>query len=230
MTACTTLQPTRRTAAAALVLAASMLAVSTMTQPDVTGGAVQKLSAIDAGGGLAVLSAALFGLAQLPFALGLLAVGGLLRERSSRLARSGATLGVLGAFGHTLFAGVSFTYLVMATDPTRRAAYAHLVSDIESSPAMLVSLVGLGGTVLGLLLLAIGLFRSGVGPRWVGPVLWAFLVVEFVGTGLSSRAAYLSAALLVVAFVGLARTVLAEDEVDVPDPAAADRSAVTGGR
>jgi hypothetical protein len=58
--------------------------------------------------------------------------------------------------------------------------------------------------VLGLLLLSIGLFRGHVGPRWVGPVLWAFLVVEFVGTSLSGSAAYLSVLCFAAAFLALA--------------------------
>ncbi len=115
---------------------------------------------------------------------------------------------MLGAFGHALFGGVSLTYLLMASDTTNHPVYAKLVSDIESSPVMLTSVVGLAGTVLGLLLLSIALFRSGVGPRWVGPVLWAFLVVEFVGTSMSRYASFMSAVLLVLAFGALARTML----------------------
>jgi hypothetical protein len=64
--------------------------------------------------------------------------------------------------------------------------------------------IGLAGTVLGLLLLSIGLFRAGVGPRWVGPALWAFLVVEFIGSAISPRASYLSGVLFLAAFGALA--------------------------
>ena len=38
------------------------------------------------------------------------------------------------------------------------------------------------GTVVGTLVLSIGVFRAQVGPRWVGPALWAFLLLEFVGS------------------------------------------------
>lgn len=200
--------PQARTAAAALVTSAVLLAVSSLTQPDVTGGAAQKLAAIDDAGGRAVVCAVLFAVAQLPLAVALVAVGGRLRPRAPRLAAIGTTLAVLGAFGHALFGGVSLTYLLMASDTANHAVYAQLVSDIESSPVMLTSVVGLAGTVLGLLLLSIALFRSGVGPRWVGPVLWAFLVVEFVGTSMSRYASFVSAVLLVLAFGALARTML----------------------
>jgi hypothetical protein len=69
---------------------------------------------------------------------------------------------------------------------------------------MLFSVVGLAGTVVGLLLLSIGLFRGHVGPRWAGPALWAFLVVEFVGTSMSGSASYLSGLLFLSAFLALA--------------------------
>jgi hypothetical protein len=199
---------TRRTAALGLVTSAVLLAGSAVTQPRLTGSAAGKLDAIASAGARADLSAVLFAVAQLPFLLGMLGVGALLRPGARRLAGLGTGLAVAGAFGHTLFGGVSLTYLVMARETAGQPAYARLVSDIESSPVMLVSVVGLAGTVLGLVLLSIALFRTGVGPRWIGPVVWAFLVVEFVGGSLSDYASYLSSVLLVVAFFGLARVLL----------------------
>ena len=218
MTTPTTVQLGPRTVAAALVTAATLLAVSGLTQPDVTGGADQKLAAIETSGGRAALCAVLFAVAQLPFAVAVVAVGAIVRDGSRRLAATGTVLAVLGAFGHALFAGASLTYLLMAQDPAHHTTYAALMADIESSPLMLTSVVGLLGTVVGLLLLSIGVFRAGVGPRWVGPVLWAFLAVEFVGTSVSRYATYLSAVLLVLAFGALARTVLATDVADGPAP------------
>jgi hypothetical protein len=187
---------------------AVLLAGSAVTQPQLTGGASGKLAAIASAGGRADLSAVLFAVAQLPFMLGVLGVGALLRPGARRLGGIGTGLAVAGAFGHALFGGVSLTYLVMARESAGQPAYARLVTDIESSPVMLVSVIGLAGTVLGLLLLSIALFRTGVGPRWVGPALWAFLVVEFVGGTLSDYASYLSSVLLVVAFVALSRLLL----------------------
>jgi hypothetical protein len=72
---------------------------------------------------------------------------------------------------------------------------------------MIFALLGLAGTVLGMLLLSIGLFRSQVVPRWMPVVVWLFIVVEFVGTGLSDNAAYLSAVLVVLAFGAIAREI-----------------------
>jgi hypothetical protein len=203
-----------RTAAAGLVVSAGLLAVSVLTQPDLTGGAAGKLAAIDAAGGRAVLSAVLFATAQLPFVLGVLGLGALVRGRAPRLARAGTALGVAGGFGHAMFGGLTFAYLVMAGESSNRSAYVALVADIESSPVMLVSLVGLAGTVLGMLLLSVALFRAGIGPRWVGPLVWAFLVVEFVGGALSDYASYLSSVLLVVVCLTLARVLLDPSRYD----------------
>ena len=92
---------------------------------------------------------------------------------------------------------------MMASDEQHRDAYADLMSRIQDSPVMLFSLVGLAGTVLGLLLLGIGLLRTSTGPVWVGPAIWAFLFVEFVGSGISRYASYLSVLLLAAAFFAL---------------------------
>jgi hypothetical membrane protein len=95
----------------------------------------------------------------------------------------------------------------MARDDSHRTVYADLITRIQGSPVMLFSAAGLLGTVLGLLLLGVGIFRSGTGPVWVGPAIWGFLVVEFAGTAVSSHASYLSVLLLAAAFFALAGVV-----------------------
>ncbi len=102
----------------------------------------------------------------------MLGLGHLLRRQAPRLSTTGVVLGVLGAFGHTVFGGISMVYVLMAGDTARRAAYAALYAHIETSPVMLFSLIGLAGTVLGLLLLAIAMFRTAVVPRWVPACSW----------------------------------------------------------
>jgi hypothetical protein len=54
-------------------------------------------------------------------------------------------------------------------------------------------------------LLSIGLFRSRTGPRWVGPVLWAFLGLEFAGGALSPYPSCLAILCFAAAFLALAR-------------------------
>lgn len=68
--------------------------------------------------------------------------------------------------------------------------------------------MGLLGTVLGLVLLTIGLWRSHVGPRWVPPALLAFMLVEFVGTAITPWAAAVGGTLQLAAFGALALTIV----------------------
>jgi hypothetical protein len=64
--------------------------------------------------------------------------------------------------------------------------------------------MGLLGTVLGLLLLTIGLWRTRAVPTWIPAALGLFLVTEFVGSAITDWAAYASSVLYLAAFTGLA--------------------------
>ena len=199
----------RRTAAAAGLAASAVLStISVDLQPVLHGDGAERLAALGNAGTSAAISAVSFVLAQLPFIAGVLGIGHLLRRRAPRLSAAGTTLGVLGAFGHAVFGGVMILEVTMAADPSRRAAYAALVDKLSASPVMLFSVLGLAGTVLGLLLLAAGLWRTRTAARWIPAALVAFLVVEFVGSAVSDAASYLSSVLLVAAFVGAAVAIL----------------------
>lgn len=198
----------RRTAAAAgLVLAAVTATASNALQPPFPAGYAARLAAIHDAGATAATSAALFTAGQLPMLAAVLGIAHLLRRGTPVLSNLGGLLGVLGAFGHAVFGGVALVTVAMAADPAHRPQYAALWRDIESSPVMLFAAAGLIGTVLGLLLLSIGLWRAAVVPRWVPSLLWAFLVLEFVGSNLSDYAGYLSGLCLLAAFSGLAHRV-----------------------
>jgi hypothetical protein len=103
---------------------------------------------------------------------------------------------------------------VMAHDEANREVYAGLFADIESSPVMILAAAGLLGTVLGELLLSIGLFRTRTGPVWVGPAIWAFLVLEFFVSGLTPLASYLAVVLTGAAFWALALEIRSRSHVD----------------
>ena len=195
----------RRTAAAAgLMTTAVLSAVSVTLQPEFPSGYVDRLAAIGASGVQGQISAVTFLVAQLPFIAAVLGIAHLLRERTPILSNLGATLGLIGAFGHTVFGGMSLVYITMATDQTNRAVYATLWERLEGSPVIAFAAMGLLGTVLGIVLLSIGIWPSRVAPRWVPLVLWIFLVVEFVGTSLSDYAAPVAGILFVIAFGQLA--------------------------
>ena len=190
-------------ARAALVLGPVLAGVSVIFQPDLSGSTKDQLAAL-ASSPLAPVSAVAFLVSQLPLLVAILAIGRLLQERAPRLSAWGTALGVAGCFGHTVFGGLSMTYVEMATDERHRDTYVALMSRIQDSPVMLFSAVGMLGTIAGLLVLGIGLFRTRTGPIWVGPAIWAFLVVEFIGSAMSRYASYLSVLLLAAAFFSLA--------------------------
>ena len=197
----------RDLAASALVVTAVLSAVSSATAPEFPSGYADRLAALHEAGGLAWVSAATFTLAQLPFLVGVLGLGHLLRRAAPRLSSTGTCLAALGAFGHAVFAGVSLVSLVMAQDGSQRARMAALLEDVEASPVMAFAALGLLGTVLGLVLLAVALWRTRLAPRWVPALVGTFLVVEFAGSGLAAWSAQVSAVLYLVAFVALARVV-----------------------
>lgn len=206
--------PSRLLAArASLVLGPVIAGVSVTLQPDLDGSTSDRFAAM--GHWPAAVSALTFLLSQLPLLIAILAIGRLLLPRASRLSAWGAALGVLGCFGHTVFGGTSLIYLMMARDQDNRAVQTSLFDHIQSSPIMLFSVIGLAGTFVGLLLLGIGPYRTRNGPIWVGPAIWAFLLVEFAGTAFSSYASYLSVLLLGAAFFAIAGRLHTTDDAEM---------------
>ena len=195
----------RRTAAAlGLVSTAGLMVVSTVLAPEFPGGAEERLAAIDAGGTGATISAVTFTLAQLPLIAGLLGIGHLLRDRSPVLSNLGTSIAVIGAFGHSVYGGVSLVMLEMAADSTSTEVHAAILTDVESGPAVAFMAMGLLGTVLGLLFLSAGIWRARLAPRWLAPALWVFLVVEFAGSALSEWSSHVSTLVYAVVVVTLA--------------------------
>ncbi len=194
----------RNAAAIGLVATAVLSTLSAMTAPEFPAGGAERLDAIAANLSSSAVSAAAFTLAQLPFIAAVLGLGHLLRSRAPVLSNVATTLAVLGAFGHTVFGGGSLLYVAMATDEAQHATYGPLIDDFESSPAMTFAAIGLVGTVLGLILLAVGLWRARVAPRWVPIALGAFIVVEFVGGSVSDWASQVASLIYLVSFTALA--------------------------
>ena len=198
----------RRTAAAVALVATALLSVvSNVLAPPFPGDVIEQLAEIDKAGTSATISAFTFALAQLPFIVGVLGIGHLLRGRAPLLSNVGTTLAVIGGFGHSVFAGVTMLQVEMAADAPNRAVHAQVLEQLESGPTVAFMAMGLLGTVLGIFLLSIALFRARVVPRWVPVALWAFLVVEFVGSNFSDWATPASGLLYVVSFTAIAATI-----------------------
>lgn len=216
--------------AGCLITTALLSAVSVVLQPDFGSTSTARLAAIDDAGTRAAVSAVAFVLAQLPFIGAVLGLGHLLRERAPRLANVAPTVAVIGGFGHAVFGGAMLLTMTMATTPGSRRPYAEALDRFESSPATIFALLGLLGTVIGILLLAAGLWRARVGPRWIAPTLLAFVVIEFVGAGFTHWASVVAAMLYLATFGALAFAVVrttdrawavptADAPLATPDPA-----------
>ncbi len=189
--------------AASLATTALLSLLWGATEPDFSGGYDDRLASIADGGVRVQISALAFAFAQLPFIVGMAGLARWLQP--SRLATVGGVLAVLAGFGHSVYAGVMLSQTVMAGDGANAAVYAGLMEDLENAPVLIPFMaMGLLGLVFGVLFLSIAWWRSRTEPRWVPLLLWAFLVVEFVGGALSGWASYLSGLLYVVALVAIA--------------------------
>lgn len=162
--------------------------------------------------GRAAASAHLFLWSQPVFAVACVGLALWLRPHSRRLAVTGGVFGVLGGFMHLVPGSWALTQLVMADDPANYEIYGRLLSEQEQSPHMIPYFIAGLGMVVAVLLLGIAHFRSRLPMRWAGPVLWAWLIVEFVGTGLFAWATPLSGALLLLGCGGLIAGLVQADE------------------
>ena len=194
----------REIAAGSLVATALLSGISLLTMPDWPDGFAALLNTIDEHPTTSLISALTFVLAQLPFFIAALAIGGLVIPRRPVLGSIGVTFAFVGAFGHSVYGGVAITQLEMAKDTANHAVHADLLTGLESSPLVAFMAMGLLGTVLGLLLLAVGLWRSSAVPAWIPGALVLYLVTEFVGSAITGWAAYVSTLLSLAAFTGLA--------------------------
>lgn len=200
--------PLRRLFAACLVVAAVGSVVWVTLEPAFPNGYDARLAAIDEAGAAGAASAFLFTATQLPWLVAVVGIAWLAHRGSPRFAAAGGTLAVLGAFGHAVFGGAMVVGVLMAREAADRAVMADLLESMESTALLIPFMAaGLLGTVLGTLLLGVALWRSRVVARWVPLVLWAFLVVEFVGSSLSEYATYVSALCLLLSFGALAHRV-----------------------
>lgn len=200
----TSLPVLRRSVVAVSVAGAAALGLGgLLLQPELPGEAAAYVELL-AGSPTAALGVQLFAWSQVLWAIGLIGAGHLVAYRAPVLGVLGALLSGLGAFGHAVFSGAMLLQLSLVSD----AASAIAAYEASTGPLFIPFLMcGLGGTVLGLVLIAAGLIRGRLAPLWVpiAPMVW--VVVEFVLPNFVDWAAYLSVVVGVIAFAGLTVTV-----------------------
>ena len=197
----------RTVAASSLVLNAVLSVVSIALMTPFGDGTVENLAAIDAAGTMAAISATAFVVAQLPFIIAVLGISHLAGIRAPIIAVIGGTVAVIGGFGHAVGGGTQLMQLAMASDTANHTIYAGLLDGELPLGLMIMMLAGTIGTVLGLLLLGVALLRAKVGPRWVPYAIWLWLVIEFVGTSITSWASLASGLLYLSVFCVIAVTI-----------------------
>lgn len=202
----------RRTTAIALALFAVLSFGFILLAPELPDDRADWLAAFAEAPGRAAASAHLFLWSQPVFAAACVGLALWLRPYSRKLAVIGGVFGVLSSFMHLVPGSWALTQLVMADDPANYEIYGRLLSEQERSPHMIPYFITGLGMVFAVLLLGIAHFRSRLPMRWAGPVLWAWLIVEFVGTGLFAWAMPLSGVLLLLGCGGLIAGLVQADE------------------
>jgi len=200
MTRIATLQ--RGTAVACLLASVVLLAGFVVLTPDLDGPAGPLAAIADSGPG-GRLSAWAFLLGQLPWVVGMLGLGHVLRQRFRVIGPMISTLALVGGVGHAVAGGFALVQLSMSDDLGNAAVHEAVIERTYAAagPVFAVTMLGV---VLSQLLAGVAVLRGGLGPRWVGGMLVAWLVVEFVGSGLTPAAAWVSAALMATTFAMLA--------------------------
>ncbi len=145
--------------------------------------------------------------------VGLLGVIHLLRGPRITLGQIGASLALIGS----IFLAGTFPINVMeavGAENFDRATMIDLFETVEDSGWAAVYFIAfLGGLVLGMVLLAIGLFlQRGAAPVWVPALLLISVVASFFATGQLFNV--ITSALLVVAMAGLAARILTVSDED----------------
>lgn len=122
---------------------------------------------------------AVIGTVAVPFmAIGFLAAARVLAERARRTAILAGSLLLAGMWG---FVGIHLLALLQLPGSQDPAASAGFFEAAESSPvlAALFLVPFLAGTVLGMVVLTVGMLKTGVVARWI-PAFWlAFIAIDF---------------------------------------------------
>jgi len=148
-----------------------------------------------------------FDLLAMPFLFGVVVVYVLLsRERSRRLAYAAGILLACGMVGLTAAQGFETLEFALAEDGRfDLTALSDVVDNISSAPAVAMLLLFIPGAFLGLLTMAVALWRSGAVPRGAVLLIPLFIVTDlFLQQGVLGHAIALLGALWIASAVLLA--------------------------
>jgi Domain of unknown function (DUF4386) len=163
-------------------------------------------------------SALVFLVAQLLFIPAIYGLLHLVRERGTTLVHIGTVLTTLGVVGHSAFVGSQLVVVAMADPDADAREMAALYDRFNDDPAfLLISLIGFVGFFLGLLLLALGVWRARLASAWVAAAVAASLLLEFIVSNFVPYVEVIAGVLLVAGFgwIGLKTLRLSDRDWDV---------------
>ncbi len=107
-----------------------------------------------------------------------------IRDRGVLLAWLGGMFGVIGAVGFACQNTINIGFLELATADGERARMVALYEGVRGSTAgLVIELLFIGGLLLGLVLLAAAVWRSGLAPRAAAILILTFVVLDMMLSG-----------------------------------------------
>ncbi|QGF23180.1 hypothetical protein [Raineyella fluvialis] len=207
------LTPTQRWIAAGCLVAAPLLfAAAEFLSPSGEGTPDQLLDALAAASRTAPLGLVAGLLSSAFFVPGLFGLLSRPMARGRLLAEAGLTLLYYGLLANIALGGLNVMFLAMADPRMDRAAMVQLFDRMTREPVVGPLLAGHYLMALGALLLGLGLWRGGVGPRWAAAAVGLSGVTD-AALGMVAPdlvASVVSNGLLIGGFVAYAWTVSRE--------------------
>jgi hypothetical protein len=130
----------------------------------------------------------------------------LLRERAGILGHIGGGLMLLGSFFHGAVLGFQFVEAPLVVSGINHAQMVAFSEQMYEHTAFTMLLLPFMGFYVGLLILALALWRARVVPLWIAGLIVAAIAVEFFGPPAFHTLLFLS--LLLIAFGGIGLKVL----------------------
>ncbi len=194
----------RRSVAGLSLIAAPLVGlVSALITPQYTGDLEDELTAISEHTGRWLVSDFLNLLTfflMIPAVLGILH---LLRHRSVALGHIGAALALLGLFFHGAIIGFALVSVPLVESGLEREQMVAFAEKMYEGTAFIMILAPFIGFYLGLIILAVALWRAKVAPLWVSVLIVAGLLSEFAGTDAVSPELMFALLLVSLGWLGL---------------------------
>lgn len=195
------LDPTRRwIGAAGLVLGPVCFAAAEFTGPETSGTSAQMLHDMAGARGPLLVSALLTLLTAVFFVPGLFAMLSRPLARGRWFALAGLGLSLWSFLTNVALVGANAMFWSMTEPGMEPSPMVRLLESLHTNPLAPVMLSGHFVLVLGVLLLGIGLWRAGIGPRWAAAAIGLAGVADVALSPFGELGSIVSNALVLAGF------------------------------